>query len=263
MSKPEFFIEKMSLDGDSGHQKKTKVDRETEDSFAAIERSNAAILSAYPAEAMRNAVRAKLSAQKKRTLLFPSLGTLGFAAAACCVLAVSFLTFGNMVSINQPSASDAPLLADRAKGSGPNIFVYLKDGDDVRLLPSGSQVKSGDTIQISYIAGPDAYGAIVSIDGTGSIFQHYPESGDLAASLSPKGEIPLEYSYQLDDAPRFERFLFVSAPTPFSTGFFKKELAKPAVASKMGEPKIPETLEALLADALPNGAHITEILLLK
>jgi len=263
MSIPEFFIEEMHLDGDPGHRGRENVDPETKEALAAIERSNAAILSAYPAEAMRSAVRAKLEARKKRTLFFPTLGTIGFAAAACCVLAVSFLTFSNMVSVKQPTAVSSPLLAERTKGSGPNLFVYLKDGDDARLLPSGSQVKSGDTIQVSYIAGSDAYGAIISIDGTGSIFQHYPESGDLAAALSPKGEIPLEYSYQLDDAPRFERFFLVSAPTPFSTEFLKKELAKPSVAAKLGEQNVPETLEALFADTLPNGAHIIEILLLK
>ena len=59
------------------------------------------------------------------------------------------------------------------------------------------------------------YGAIISIDGNGYLTQHYPEFGANASILEANGEIPLEYSYQLDDAPDFERFLFIASENQF------------------------------------------------
>lgn len=238
-----------------------------------IERSNAEILSRYPADAMRKIIEEKIAASKPvtskpraRTFAFRA-NLAGLAAAACCVIAVSFLSINTLVARHpaqsSPSGETGTLVASRLKGAGSRIFVYLKDTDGARLLPPETRVATDDTIQISYIAGDDSFGAIISIDGSGVVTQHYPEAGDMSAPLSQTGEIPLDFSYKLDSAPRFERFFLVSGKETFTTAWFKKRLSEPSLSQDLAKSALPEMARASLADALPAGVHITEILLRK
>ncbi len=253
-----------------------------------IERSNTEILSRYPASAMRKAVEEKLaspvssnetredlarraSPAKTRTFAFRA-NFAGLAAAACCVIAVSFLSVNTLVARHpaqsssvalSPANGEGTLVASRLKGSGSRIFVYLKEADGARLLPPETRVAAEDTIQISYIAGDDSFGAIISIDGNGVVTQHYPETGDMTAALTRTGEIPLDFSYKLDSAPRFERFFLVSGQEAFTTTWFKKRLSEPSLSQDLAKAALPEMARATLADTLPAGVHIAEILLRK
>ena len=255
---------------DSAIQERAELDR--------IERSNADILSRYPASAMRKAVEEKLASPvssnqtrenhtrradpaRPRKFAFHA-NFVGLAAAACCVIAVSFLSVNTLVA-RHPANGEENLVASRLKGSGSRIFVYLKEADGARLLPPETRVAAEDTIQISYIAGDDSFGAIISIDGNGVVTQHYPESGDMAAALNLTGEIPLDFSYKLDSAPRFERFFLVSGKETFTTSWFKKRLSEPSLSQDLAKAALPEMARATLADTLPAGVHITEILLRK
>jgi anti-sigma-K factor RskA len=253
---------------DSAIQDSAELDR--------IERSNADILSRYPASAMRRAVEEKLAAKvssdqpradlarradSARPRKFASRANFaGLAAAACCVIAVSFLSVNTLAERRSAQSSS---VASRLKGAGSRIFVYLKEADGARLLPPETRVAAEDTIQISYIAGDDSFGAIISIDGNGVVTQHYPEAGDMAAALNLTGEIPLDFSYKLDSAPRFERFFLVSGKETFTTTWFKKRLSEPSLSQDLAKAALPEMARATLADTLPAGVHITEILLRK
>jgi hypothetical protein len=58
---------------------------------------------------------------------------------------------------------------------------------------------------------------LLSIDGARRVTLHWPENKDgAAAALKASGESRLPSSYELDDAPAFERFFLVRAATPFS-----------------------------------------------
>src|SRR6185436_11941296 len=60
------------------------------------------------------------------------------------------------------------------------------------------------------------YGAIVSIDGRGAVTLHLPRQGARATRLPEGGEtVLLDRAYELDDAPRWERFFFVTGEAPF------------------------------------------------
>ena len=79
---------------------------------------------------------------------------------------------------------------------------------------------------------------IFSIDGGGVVTIHLPtdgrESGS-AAELETGGEVRLPFSYELDAAPRFERFFFVAADEPFSLAPVlsrARELARTGDAAK-------------------------------
>ena len=57
--------------------------------------------------------------------------------------------------------------------------------------------------------------AIVSIDGAGVVTLHHPDTATEEAQLGGDGRVDLPYSYELDDAPDFERFVFVTSNEPF------------------------------------------------
>jgi hypothetical protein len=256
-----------SIDSGASHERS--------EALGAIERSNADILAAYPASAARKAVEERLKARestspgkraqgKPRVLRFPT--AMAGLAAACCVLAVSYLSLNGIAARNSNAALAVATEgsgAIRAKGVGPRLFVYLKEGDGARLLAPETRVSAGDVVQISYVADGDSFGAILSVDGGGVVTQHYPESGDLAGELTQTGEVPLDFSYRLDDAPRFERFFLVSGKSRFSVEWFRKRLAAANLSQELAKGKLPETAIAALSDALPAGVRITEILLRK
>ena len=201
-----------------------------------IAASNRAILDAYPADQMKAAVLRKLAAgsaeersgrsersesNDSRILAFPHterIKTLRFAAlaaAACAVIAVSVATVNRRAETGEFAGTGVLESATRVKGSGAKLYVYRKEGDKATLLSAGDKVKQNDILQLSYVAGGDLYGAIISVDGNGTVTRHFPDSGDTAAKLEQSGEIPLGFSYQLDNAPRFERFILITGPKPF------------------------------------------------
>jgi len=57
---------------------------------------------------------------------------------------------------------------------------------------------------------------ILSIDGRGAVTLHLPPSGDRAVPLAPGKMVLLDAAYELDEAPRVERFYFVTAREPFA-----------------------------------------------
>ena len=260
---------------------------ETGEAIAELERSNAEILAAYPANAMRRAVEEKLAAKgalkhaateeglqskarepRGRIISFARRGSIaGLAAAACCVLAVSYLSVNTLIARNAAvpggTVAGTVAVAERVKGSGPRIFAYLKEETGARLLAPETRVAAGDTVQISYVADGDPFGAIVSVDGAGNVTQHFPESGDRSGDLSQEGEIPLDFSYRLDNAPRFERFFLVSGKSSFTMEWFKKRISESSVLQGLDKAALPETVLASLSDTLPPGVHIAEILLRK
>jgi len=77
-------------------------------------------------------------------------------------------------------------------------------------------MKAGDIIQMSYARGEMTYGVVASVDGRGAVTLHLPVGGADAARLDGR-ETALPTSFELDDAPGFERLFFVAADRPFKT----------------------------------------------
>ena len=73
-----------------------------------------------------------------------------------------------------------------------------------------------DVIQITYVPGDKNYGVIFSFDGNGNITRHFPDDSWTAEKLERTGEeVPLSFSYELDDAPEYECFIFVASKEEF------------------------------------------------
>lgn len=216
--------------------------------IAQIELSNNEILRKYPTEQMKEIVSEKLLSNKKTEFVdfggktavkkpakFNKMFTLQRGLVAAAVLALVLFVPLMLNQKNEATgignASTGVTLADsvnaeRAKGT-PTLFVHkLQSNGKQVLLKNGSQVFEGDTIELSYAANGAKYGLILSIDGNGVVTQHFPASGVFAGELDNSGDGKLGFAYTLDDAPDFERFLFITSDKKFSASGIENAVEK-------------------------------------
>jgi hypothetical protein len=120
----------------------------------------------------------------------------------------------------EPATGSAPVPAPstgetvRLKGLEPHLAIFRKTANGSEPLYPGEKARPGELLRIGYQAGGFTYGAILSVDGNGSVTRHWPDSGDQAARLE-NGEALLPSSFELDAAPDYERFYFVVSRRPF------------------------------------------------
>lgn len=136
------------------------------------------------------------------------------ALAAVVLLAVVFSIY--LPGPEVPPAWDQKGIDGiRLKGVKPDLLLYRKRASEVEQLADSSVAYTGDLIQIFYRAAGKPFGVIVSVDGRGTVTQHLPASGARAVRLVQGDPVPLDYSYELDDAPKWERFYFLTADMSF------------------------------------------------
>jgi len=259
--------------------------------LAELERSNAEILAELPPDQVAAEVTRRASAQAAhpsaapvpvrngRTRLWSGRRLFalssGLAAAAGAVLVTVAVgrQAGWIDATPTPGSSgdeiatspgdigshDRDSLPDVTRVKGPpRLLLHRKrsDGKTELLDAKNDAARAGDRIQISYMRGDAAHGAvhgvILSIDGAGAVTLHFPplpggstllkrpNQGDSAASLS--------HSYELDDAPDYERFLFVTSPTPIDVGAVlvsAEKLARDRAAAARDSLALPPTLAQL------------------
>ena len=124
--------------------------------------------------------------------------------------------------------SEAP--ATRIKGGEqePRLLVFRKLASGAERLGDGALARNGDLVQLAYRSGGLQYGAILSVDGRGTVTQHLPTTGTRAVPLAAQDT--LDVAYELDDAPRWERFYLVAADRRFGLAAVKTKLAAGDVA---------------------------------
>ncbi|MGB6867120.1 MAG: hypothetical protein WBE11_15645 [Candidatus Aminicenantaceae bacterium] len=198
-------------------KKVLETDSDLREELAALERSNEEILKQYPPEAVVPQIKAQLRAGQEDKARQPVLlkrllyATPVFAAA----LVVLFIVFQNPGGHTTQDIQG--LQGTRIKGiekidvSKPHILVHRKINNTVELLESGDKASAGDLLQIAYVSVGATYGVILSIDGRGVVTLHYPESEDKEPILEQDIKTLLPTSYELDDAPDFERFFFITS----------------------------------------------------
>ncbi|QSQ21163.1 ActD-like protein [Pyxidicoccus parkwayensis] len=105
----------------------------------------------------------------------------------------------------------------RIKGLPPQLLVSRQAAAGPERLTDGAPAAAGDVVQMQYVAAGRRHGVVLSVDGRGSVTLHAPEAGSpTSAELSPSGTHMLPGAYELDDAPRFERFFLVVSDEPFA-----------------------------------------------
>jgi hypothetical protein len=130
----------------------------------------------------------------------------GLAAAAIALLA----TLPGL-PITRPAT-------ERSKGSAsdrPALAVYRWTAAGSERLADGDVARPGDLLRVGYASGGRSYGVILSIDGKGAVTMHLPPTGEDAAVLGQDKLVLLDASYELDDAPRIERFYLITAARAF------------------------------------------------
>jgi hypothetical protein len=138
---------------------------------------------------------------------------------------------------------DASLVVERV---GPRGLEPMHDGDLAR---------TGDRLQLRYLAADREQGAIVSIDGRGVATLHFPATVEASPRLASGGAVALDHSYELDDAPEFERFFFVTVPVDRTLDVAVVHAAAAALAAS------PRAIDETLA--LPDGYEQTSLVIRK
>ncbi len=155
------------------------------------------------------------------------------AAAAALVLAVMMVAVLNQRSISQENgtvlannangAENAQVMevamADqddgvRIKGLSARMEVWKKTGDSAVQMENLGEAREGDEIQLRYAVAEKCYGLLFSMDGNGTITMHMGHE-NRAVELEPGKMTTLPFAYKLDDAPKFEKFFFLTSKDEF------------------------------------------------
>jgi hypothetical protein len=185
----------------------------------ALEESDKEIRHRYPPAWLAARIRERLRANVVRPPVlqigprFSWRVHFAVAAMAVVVIAVGWRLFGPLYLEPIQQASDSAQHSSRIKGDRLVLFRKTLEGSEV--LSNGTRARAGDQVRIGYQAAAQSYGAILSIDGRGTVMRHFPRKGELAEPLKGDGLELLDYTYELDDAPGWEQFYLVYGPEAF------------------------------------------------
>lgn len=172
-----------------------------------LRRQNADFRTARDASAFHRAVQQRLESSsadaaetsKWQGFLKPRWAGPIFAMACAALI---------WVQAETPPMHALPETGIRSKGDVRlGLRVSKFEGTQVRSLASGDIIQPGDVIQLQ-VAGAIQQKKMVifSIDGRGALTLHYPKGA--GEPLAADGSLP--HSFELDDAPAYERFFLVS-----------------------------------------------------
>ncbi len=196
-------------------QARLRAEADGDARLAAIEESNHQILSDLPADQVVREIERRhrsLSATERRASRRRQLWVSGsLVVAAAAILLVFMLPQATL--LDTATIAEAPeQYGTRAKGDA-RLLLHRKLDDGSEQLTRDSVARSGDWVQLSYRASDNKHGVIVSIDGRGQVTVHFPEKAGQSTRLR-QGKTELKHSYELDDAPAFERFFLVTSTQP-------------------------------------------------
>jgi hypothetical protein len=266
---PDLLLERHRL-GEMPETERARLDRMIEQDadlrarLEQLEGSDAEIQRRYPPAWLAERVRQQLkergrSPERRRSGWRPRWPVPAALAVAAAVLVVLAPRVAGPPFIGPGSApEDVVDSTDRLKGSQPSLSLYRKTAGGSEALADGSLARAGDVIRIGYRAAGRAYGVIVSLDGRGTVTLHLPTSGGIAARLRREGIVLLDHAYELDDAPRWERFVLVTSDAPFEVGPVRDAARRAAVAAASTPGAPPLDLPAALEQftfSLQKGAR--------
>ncbi len=207
---PEYLVELAAageLDPESRRAVVERASREQGggDPVAALAHDDAAILARHTPQRVVAEVIRRAGTRRRRARWLAITAIAATGAAAIAIVAVP--------KNGQPRRADLDDV--RVKGLSPHLVVHRRTPAGAERIASGGKVRAGDLVQLGYVAAGRPFGVIVSVDGGGAVTRHWPETGDAAAPLVSGREVLLPESFRLDAAPRFERFILVTAERPF------------------------------------------------
>ena len=193
-----------------------------------LREDNAAILKKLPFEKLSE----KISAMPGRSngagnTVRVNFTLVKFAAAAALVLAVVTVALFSQRDITVPAQSangtmDVAMVTDvenamgdtRIKGLDARMEVWKKIGDSAVQMSNLDEAREGDEIQLRYSVPEKCFGLLFSMDGNGTLTMHMAE-GNKAIAPEPGKMTTLPFAYKLDNAPKFEKFFFLTSRDNF------------------------------------------------
>jgi hypothetical protein len=177
--------------------------------LASLEAREAALMERLPPRVVAARAEEAARSEPKRRLGWRLAAPALIAAAA---LLVAIPTLGPDTG-ETPAQQRSPGVRD--KGVTPYLRVHREVPGGLEELKPGDRLGAGERLQISYAGLGRGYGVVLSVDGRGAVTLHLPRDGAQAAELALEGTVDLAESYELDDAPTYERFFLVTAREPF------------------------------------------------
>lgn len=222
-------------------------------SLEALRQSDREILERYPASRMERRIRGKLKRQGVsgagfRTALGKRFWPVPVIPALAVILLLVILPSLFPPGIDETGGPGVQQTI-RLKGAGARLHLYRKTETGSERLQNGSLARENDLILVQYQAAGRAYGVILSIDGRGAVSRHFPQGGRNAGKLEKEGLISLDFAYELDDAPRWEQFYFITADSLFEIDSVIEAARRKAVEITDSEPgtlDLPDRFEQFL-----------------
>ena len=219
---PAWLLERLAhgeLDGETAaavRERLTAEGRSPEEEIAALQRADRETLAVHPPAAIaaeirrRAAAGARLRARGPRRRVFGA----GFAMAGALAAILVARPARRPRAPGETAPETTTIKGTRPAGTRLYVYRHHRQGDE--RLADGERVAPGDLLQLAYDTAEQGFGVLLSIDGAGTVTQHWPEPGSArAAALRPGGEVRLPSAYELDAAPAFERFFLVKSGEPF------------------------------------------------
>jgi hypothetical protein len=235
-----YLLGELSADLEKEIKYRLTLDTSLQNRVQALKDSNRDILAIYTPEIQAGQIEKKYEKSRdrqKREKQSPGrqkLRSVAYALSTAAVILIVLIPLRNM--LRQPSSQDREEI--RLKGLSPRLVVYRKSGNRIMRLEDGEAAAPGDVIQLSYVAAGKTHGVIYSLDGRGIVTLHFPgTSQNTSPELDQRGEISLPYAYQLDDAPAYERFFFVTAEQSFELAVVRDAVEKLASKPKRADRK--------------------------
>lgn len=234
---PDWKLEKY-LTGDLPAEEMREIrDMEATDEIFAgrvkmMREDNAAILKKLPFEKLSekmDAMSARAGASKNGAGNVVNFRLVKFAAAAALVLAVVSVALFSQRELTAPAVEgngaqvmDVAMVTEvensmgdtRIKGLDARMEVWKKIGDSAVQMSNLDEAREGDEIQLRYSVPEKCYGLLFSMDGNGTLTMHMAE-GNKAIALEPGKMTTLPFAYKLDNAPKFEKFFFLTSRDAF------------------------------------------------
>ena len=228
---PQLLLEEILLDEKDERDYYDKYGKEAiQAALSELRKSNEEILDSYPLEDMHEKIIQKgfaaqnSSDSKTRATKKANVSIWKYSAAAILIFALATPLVVRNFKSTRPTVTEVSDPHINIKGNAHHqIKLYRQIGDNAQLLNNGETARENDLIQITYTPGLYNFGVIFSVDGNGNLTRHFPENSWTAAKLEKTGEeVPLSFSYALDDAPDYECFIFVASQNEFNLSKLEK-----------------------------------------
>ncbi|QSQ27021.1 ActD protein [Pyxidicoccus parkwayensis] len=260
LSIPHWLLERVALGElppDALADARARLAREPDGAgrLARLEEDSRRILERHPPAAVAAEVERRLAARARIEAARESGRSgqggwhglsLGMPVAAS--LALLFLSTQREVPDTGEFETDSPPVVwgsyEGVKGD-PMLRIHRQGATEPELLTNHATARRGDVLQLSYISAGRPYGVVVSMDGRGAVTLHHPATLTGSTALNPGDAVTLDHAYELDDAPGFERFVFVTSSAPLDVAMVLESahvLARQPFEARTRPLPLPDTL---------------------